>query len=258
MAGGSLRDRFFTPQVARALVAPSGIVIGVVVAVVAAVAGLPLALAVVLGVVAWAVRVALAVPRRRRAERIDPFTLQEPWRRFVQEALQARNRFDEVVLRLEPGPLRDHLADIARRMHAGAEETWRIAQRGQALVRARKGIDVADVDRRRAQLTIGDAEDPALETVVRSLEQQKATAERLDRTITRTQTQLRMLDARMDEAVARALELSTRSAVADSAASAGTLGADVNELVTEMEALRQALDETHGTAPGGLPPGASG
>jgi hypothetical protein len=254
MAGVPLRDRFFTPKVARAIAAPSGILLAGGVAAVAIVAGLPILASIPLGVAAWAGKVALAVPRSR-GERIDPFTLQEPWRRFVQEALQARNRFDEVVRRIESGPLQDHLATIAQRMHTGVEETWRIAQRGQTLVRARKGIDVADVERQRAELAAADQSDPSLELVARSLDQQKATAERLDRVISEAHSQLRMLDARMDEAVARALELSTQSVTS---ASVGTLGTDVDNLVTEMEALRQALDETHGLASGGLPPGASG
>jgi hypothetical protein len=257
MAGVPLRDRFFTPKVARAIVAPSGILLAVVVAVVCVVAGLPIVAAIPVGLAAWAIKVALAIPRTR-PERIDPFTLQEPWRRFVQEALQARNRFDEAVLRIERGPLHERLADIAQRMHTGVEETWRIAQQGQALVRARKGIDMADVERQRERLggaDPADPADPAQELVARSLDQQKATAERLDQVIAQTHSQLRMLDARMDEAVARALELSTQSVTS---ASLGTLGTDVDNLVTEMEALRQALDETHGLASGGLPPGASG
>jgi hypothetical protein len=254
MTGLPLRDRFFTPKVARAITSPSGILLGGAVAAVAIVAGLPIVASLPLGVAAWAGKIALAVPRKR-GERIDPFTLQEPWRRFVQEALQARTRFDETVRRIPGGPLQDHLAAIAQRMHTGVEESWRIAQRGQTLVLARRGIDVADIERQRAELGTGDQSDPSLEVVAQSLDQQKATADRLDRVISQAHAQLRVLDARLDEAVARALELSTQS-VTD--ASVGDLGTAVDNLVTEMEALRQALDETHGTAPGGLPPGAAG
>ncbi len=58
---------------------------------------------------------------------------------------------------------------------------------------------------------------------------------------------LRLLDARLDEAVARAVELSV-----DSGDPEGVLGlsSDVDSVVTDMEALRQALEET-GAAPGG-------
>ena len=106
MAGPSFRDRFFTPQVARAITAPTGILLGGAVAAATIVAGVPLVAALPLGVIAWAGKVLWSVPRGKRRERIDPFTLQEPWRRYVQEALQARNRFDEAVGRTRPGPLR--------------------------------------------------------------------------------------------------------------------------------------------------------
>src|SRR5918995_2257113 len=153
MAGSSLRDRFFTPQVARAITSPLGILLGGAVAAVTIVAGVPLVAALPLGVAAWAGKVALSIPRGRRGERIDPFTLQEPWRRYVQEALQARNRFNEAVGRTRAGPLRDHLADIAARMQTGVEESWLIAKRGQILVEARRGIDLADVERQLAEVT---------------------------------------------------------------------------------------------------------
>ena len=52
-----------------------------------------------------------------------------------------------------------------------------------------------------------------------------------------------MLDARLDESVARAIELSVSL---DDAEGLAGLGADVESVVSEMEALRQALEETSG------------
>jgi hypothetical protein len=260
MAGPSLRDRFFTRRVARAITSPVGILLGGGVAAATIVAGVPLLAALPLGVAVWAGKVALSIPRGRRGERIDPFTLKEPWRRYVQEALQARNRFDEAVGRTRPGPLRDHLADIAQRMHTGVEECWLIAKRGQVLVDARRGIDLADVDRQLAEVAdaqdpgSGATRDPSLARVAQSLEAQRATAERLDRVIGQAHGELRMLDARLDEAVARTLELSAHAA-AD--ATVEGLGTDVDALVSEMESLRQALEETSRTAHDGLAAGAT-
>jgi hypothetical protein len=257
MVGSSFRDRFFTAQTARAITSPLGILLGGGVAAATIVAGVPLLAALPLGVAAWAGKVALSIPRGRRGERIDPFTLQEPWRRYVQEALQARNRFDEAVGRTRAGPLRDHLAEIAARMQTGVEECWLIAKRGQTLVEARRGIDLGDVERQIAEVagtraaTTGAA-DPSLARVAQSLEAQRATAERLDRVITQAHSELRMLDARLDEAVARTLELSAH-ATADTAVEG--LGSDVDALVTEMESLRQALEETSRGAHDGLTAG---
>ena len=73
MAGTSLRDRFFTRQVARAITSPVGILLGGGVAAATIVAGVPLLAALPLGVAVWAGKVALSIPRGRRGERIDPF-----------------------------------------------------------------------------------------------------------------------------------------------------------------------------------------
>lgn len=260
MAGPTLRDRFFTPRVARAITAPSGILLAGAVAAGAVLLGVPVVVAIPLGALGWAARVAAAIPRRRRGERIDPFTLQEPWRRFVQEGLQARNRFTEAVGRTRPGPLRDRLQEIADRMETGVEECWKIARRGQALHEARAGIDVADIDGQLAEIEATGAgakespggTDAALAMTAESLRAQRATADRLDRIIREAHGQLRLLDARMDEAVARTLELSAQSSSDPSVAS---LGSDVDQLVTEMESLRAALDESNRAAQGGLTAG---
>jgi hypothetical protein len=262
MARPSFRDRFFTPKVWRALSSPWSLLMLVAVAVLATVAGLPLVAAVLLGVLAYAVRVAVAIPGAAgpRPVRIDPFTVQEPWRRFVQEALQARSRFDELVHRMPDGPLRENLAGIAGRMHAVVEENYRVAQQGQALAKARRTIDVRRIERQQAELTTGvedgaGATDLVAQQVIASLEAQRAAAERLDRVQADAQTRLRLLDARMDEALARAVELSAQSSASTDVTS---LGADVDSLVTDMEALRQALEEVHGVggglaSPGGAP-----
>jgi hypothetical protein len=52
-----------------------------------------------------------------------------------------------------------------------------------------------------------------------------------------------LLNARLDEAAARTIELSVQ---AHDVSELGGLGADVDEMVDEMEALRQAIEETGG------------
>jgi hypothetical protein len=266
MAAPSFRDRLLTRRGARAITSPVGIVAGVALAVIAVVAGLPLWGAVLLGVAVWALNGWRLLPRARRPERIDPFTLQEPWRRFVQDALQARTRFAEAVDRAPAGPLRDRLHEIAERVQTGVDECWLIAKRGQTLVKARRGIDLPAVDRQLDQVhrqAETGATDTSLAGVTESLEVQRATAQRLDKVIDRAQSELRLLDARLDEAVARTLELSAHASTEAGGGVTG-LGTDVDNLVSEMESLRLALDETsaadHRGATGGrqprdLPPG---
>ena len=265
MAAPSSRDRLASRGGARALLSPIGLIGGATLGVLVAVLGAPVWAAGLAAAAAWALNAWRLLPRGPRPERIDPFTVQEPWRRFVQEALQARNRFAAAVERAPSGPLRERLTEISARVDTGVEETWLIAKRGQALVRARRDVDVARIDRQLGELTgastgapepadapPGDTSadiDPSVPSVMASLEAQRAAATRIDAVIARTQSELRVLDARLDEAVARTVELTARAG-ADAAVTG--LGSDVDELVTEMEALRLALDETDAAA--GRPP----
>ena len=240
MAAPSFRDRLLTRRAARGILSPVGIATGLVAGALVVVAGLPVWAGVAVGVAIWGLNVLRMLPRGARRPRIDPFTVQEPWRRFVQDALQARSRFAAAVERAPAGPLRDRLREIAARVDDGVDEAWLIARRGHTLVAARRGIDTADLDRQAAALPAGGADAPT-DPVAQAIEVQRATAARLDAVIERSRVELRVLDARLDEAVARTLELTARAST-DTAGLAG-LGTDVDSLVTEMEALRLALDE---------------
>ena len=252
MARLSLRDRLLTPRVARAMTSPSAILLAGAGASVAIVVGAPL-LAIPAALLAWGARVATAVPRQPSADRVDPERLDEPWRRYVIEALSARTRLGEAVRSTEEGPLRDRLTQIAARMESGVDEVQRIARRGQLLADARRSVDADDIRRQLAEVE-ADAEQPwasgsSLQKTTQSLQAQLQSVERLDRVIADAKSRLRLLDARLDEAVVRTIELSVQAA---DPTELGSLGADVDGLVTEMEALRQALEETGG---GALAPG---
>ena len=74
-------------------------------------------------------------------------------------------------------------------------------------------------------------------------------------TIGDTYDQLRLLDARIDELVTRTVELSVSQASTDDLGGLGGLGAEVDSIVNDMEALRQAVEETQGNTPKGEEPG---
>jgi hypothetical protein len=245
------RDRFFTPPVARAMTSPLGIVLAGAGTALGIVVGLPVLAAAGVGAAAWAGRVALAVPRGAKGPRIDPFALQEPWRQFVQEAQQAKARFDRAVGGTRPGPLRDRLAELGDRIEVGVHECWRVASRGDDIDAALASIDVTGAQRELSQLhQAGRGDLPGADHVARtieSLEAQLASADRLARVSADARSRLRLLDARLDELVARAVELSVGPADTD----VGALGTDVEGLVTEMEALRQAVEETNRPGPFG-------
>jgi hypothetical protein len=239
-----LPDRVKTPRVARAITSPSGILLAGAGASAAILGGLPLVAAAGVGLAAWAARVALAVPRRPREDRVDPSALSEPWRSFVREAQDAGRRYRRAVATTAPGPLRERLTSIGARIDTGVRESWRVAQRGQALESALAQLDVRSAS---AELASVEAEAArpglhrdSLERTAASLRAQLSSAARLGEVAADARDRLRLLDARLDEAVARAVELSLRSG---DVTEVGGLGSDVDQLVDEMESLRAALED---------------
>jgi hypothetical protein len=224
--------------------APSAIMLGGGAAAVAIVAGAALPLVVVAGAGAWAARVAVAMPRRKK-ERIDPSSLGEPWRTFVLKALDAHARYQRACRQVTSGPLHDRLVEIEQRVETGVRECWRVAQRGDSLGRA---IVDLDVDGTRHELEVAEANlsttpSPTREKTVASLRAKVESADRLHSVASDAVSQLELLNARLDESVARAIELSNQ---ADTAADVGSLGGDIDGLVAELETLRGALDEATG------------
>ena len=210
--------------------------------------------AVTLAVVAWLIAVAIPVARRHLARRgpgsVDPFSLRDPWRQSVQEALQAQARFRQAAAGVAPGPLQDRLHSIGAQMERGVAEAGLVARRGQRLEDVRRQIDTGAIlaELQRVESNAGEtwAAGSNLDRTVQSLQAQLATAERIDGVLNETRDTLRLLDARLDEAVARSLELSVD---ADHPGDLGALGGvttDVEEVLEEMEALRLALDEADG------------
>jgi hypothetical protein len=248
-----LPDRAKTPRVARAITSPSGILLAGAGASAAILGGLPLVAAAGVGLAAWAARVALAVPRRPKEDRIDPGALSEPWRTFVREAQDAARRYRRAVAATAPGPLRDRLADIGTRIDRGVLESWRVAKRGDALEGALGDLDVRSVaDELRsveAEAARRGPQGASLEPTAAALRAQLSSASRLGTVAAKARDRLRLLDARLDEAVARAVELSLG---AGDATAAGGLEGDVERLVDEMESLRVALDDA-GPTPSATP-----
>ncbi len=241
----SFRDRFFTPRVAQAIMSPLGIVAFGAVTAGAILVGLPLVLAPIAGAAAWAGNVARAVPRDAKSFTADAGKLAEPWRTYVEEARRARARFADVVGSMTAGPLRERLGALAARIDDAVAETNRIATRGNALTDAMSRIDTVTPAAELAQLEAahrGRGMSPTTSETIRSLKAQVAAGERIRSAAEQATERLRMLDARYDELVARAVEVSLGTGDSEG------LSHDVDDLVTELEALRQALDDTQTAA----------
>lgn len=179
---------------------------------------------------------AVVLYRRPRKERIDPFTLQDPWRTMVHKAQSTATRFDDAVRKTRQGPLRERLTDVGRRVQVAVDEAWAIAKRGHALDDAVGELRIGDLRRQLVELEAGG--DPA---VTQSVRNQLESAERMAGVAQDARARLQRLNAELGEAVARAVELSV------SAADIGALqplGADLDNVVDELESLRLALEET--------------
>ncbi len=178
---------------------------------------------------------------------IDPFAIGDPWRRSVISAQQSQGRFERAVQSTAKGPLRDKLRDISARVHDAVNECWTIAVKGDQLDDAIRDLDVRtkNGEYQQAEATLRSNRDPSraasLEARRDSLMSQLESAQRLVDLSQRTEDRLAKLNAQLDELVARGIELSVSSATGDDV---GDLGAGVDAVVLEMEALRRAMEET--------------
>lgn len=256
-------------KTAEAVTAPSALLLAGAGTAAGVLAGVALPVAVLIGLGAYGVRVAFGLPRKPRPERIDLAGLSQPWRAYVKDAMDAQRRYARAVSTTETGPLHDRLAEIGARLDAGVRECYRIGRRGAALDTGLAGLQtgVAWADlmhgldafrvpgqlRERVQQGESIRDKAALADELRkvgvdeqgldkleALQAQVLSAQRLVAVAQDARSRLELLNARLDEAVARAVELSLS---AEDATALQGLGGDVDDLVGEMESLRTALDE---------------
>jgi hypothetical protein len=158
-------------------------------------------------------------------------------RRFagaVAAALESRRRYGDMVAGLRPGPVRDRLAVTGERVDAGVSAVWAAAVRAGELERLLGTLDPERVtdEYKRAKRS---GADPALEA---ALAQQFSSVQRLLNTLDDTEVRLRLLDARLSAAVARAAEVALGGGTG-----ADDVGAELDGVVEELTALRSALDD---------------
>ena len=183
----------------------------------------------------------VAVRRRRRPVRrsvaIDAFVLSEPWRRYVSAAQTAQGRYIEIVAATPSGPLRTNLESITRQVQHGVEECWLIAKRGDELDAALKRLDSVSLQ--------GQLDRSTDDATRASLQAQLDSARRLRATRDDTDQRLRLLNTRVGELLAQAAEVSVGSDPTTD------LGSAVDDVVTQLEALRLAVEDVNNPRPGG-------
>jgi hypothetical protein len=234
----AFRDRFWTPATAKAILSWR-ILLGAAAGVVVGLLGVPVVGAVLVGAAVYAGSVLLAVPRAARVPAVDPFTVGEPWRRFVQAGQRSRRTFLETVKATPPGPLHDRLRSIGERLDAGLAEGWAVAKRGDQIDRSIRTLDPTSLRSRLTTLRQQAATAPSenLSASIASVESQLASVDRLKALSASTADQLRLTQSRLDELCARAAEVSIGASDTD------RLAHDVDDLVLELEGLHQAVQE---------------
>ena len=197
------------------------------------------------------VAAALRLPRRGSgvtAQRIDPFTVGEPWRRIAQDALRSAKQFAEVVAGVPDGPVRDRLASLGDRAATTVDEMWNAARTGNDLSKAYRKLD-PEVARRRLATSEASRTEGSDDPTTAALRSKVEAAHRIDAAIEKTRTRLVTLQVRLEETVVRGIELVSGGAGADAF---DELDSQITSISDELEALRQAIDETS-TAPSTRP-----
>jgi hypothetical protein len=170
---------------------------------------------------------------RSKRSRIDPFGIGEPWRQHVAAALSAQRRFAGIVSTLAQGPLRARMAEIGRQVDRSVDECWQIAQRGDRLDDTIRQLDGASLQSRFDRAT-DEGQRASLRSQLDSLDRVRAARNQTDE-------RLRGLHTRLGELVSQAAEVSTG---VDHTAE---LGSAVDDVVIQLEALNQAVDEVNNT-----------
>lgn len=229
------RDRFYTPKTANAILGWP-ILFGIGIGIGSVLLGLNPLLAIGAGLLGYGLGVLKAMPRDKRT-RIDPFTVQEPWRQFVQGAQQSATKLNETIDAATDGPIKDRMQGVREKLEHGMDETWQIARRGHEIDQAVRRLDPTAL-RSKLETLQGQADS---REAIASVEAQLESVERLKEQSTRTSNRLRLTQHRLDELVARATEVSIGAGDTDA------YEHDVDDLVVELEGLRLAVEETRTT-----------
>ncbi len=266
------------PSIARAAVSPTAVALTAGGVAIGLGAAHSVVLAVILGVGAWTGRMAVAVSSRaRRAGKAkpkpaqpDPWSVPEPWRQLVRQALAAQSRFDQAVAEWPPGPLRDRLVSLQPRVYDEVEQVGLAARRGAALsgwspagstASGRpSATELSDQLRRVEAERAGagpsaSARQDALARKEEALAAQLRAVRGAEQAGALVHDQLQMIVARLDEAVTSVLLLGAESA---GTGGSDALAASLDSVMDEITALHQGLADAAGRASGGMAGSAGG
>jgi hypothetical protein len=152
----------------------------------------------------------------------------------VADALATRRRWHDVVDSLRDGPTKQRMAEIGERVDAGVLAVWETANRAADVERVAHGLEAEKVTADYKAAKRDPGADPALLDALRI---RFESTQRLLNATDGLDEQLRLIDARLGAAVARAAEV----ALVASPDAADALGAELDAVVGELGALRDTL-----------------
>jgi len=165
---------------------------------------------------------------------VDASTVPPRWAGAVADAVEARRRWHDLVAGIRPGPVRDRLAGLGERVDEGVLAVWEAVVRAVEAERIAQALDPDRVVGEYKAAKRDQAADPAL---VEALSARFSSVQRVLNALDDTEERLRLLDARLGDAVARGAE------VALAAGKGGDdLGAELDAVVGELGALRDSLE----------------
>jgi hypothetical protein len=258
------------PSVVRAAVSPSAVALAAGGVAIGLGAAHSVVLAVVLGLLGWSARMAAAVASRARKTKqaklkpaqLDPWSVPEPWRQLVKQALAAQTRFDQAVAEWPPGPMRDRLESLRPQLYEDVEQVGLAARRGAALsgwspagsaVSGRPSAAELSDQLRRTEAELSAAGGATSERQAALARREEALAAQLravhsaEQATALTHDRLQLIVARLDEAVTSMLLLGVE---ATGAGATDTLAASLDSVMDEITALHQGLADATGSTPG--------
>lgn len=221
-------------------------------------------LAAVLASAGWAGRMVAGVVAGRRRERaarphpaqLDPWSVPEPWRQLLQQAMSAQARFGQAVAAWPPGPTRDRLVALQPRVYQEVEQLGATARQGAAaagwtgaMYAASRPSSAALAEEMRAvEADLARLADTGSERKAELTRREDALAAQL-RAVHRAQQaedeiqdRLRKAVARFDKTVTELLSVDAQRVAAEPSGVANAL----DELSDGITTLRDALAETSG------------
>lgn len=165
---------------------------------------------------------------------VDPAAVPPAYAGAVAEALAARRRWQEVVAGLREGPTKERMAELGERVDAGVLAVWETVGRAADVERVAGGLEADRVTEDYKAAKRDPGADPAL---VEALRARFESTQRLLNATDGVADRLRLLDARLGAAVARAAEV----ALVASPEGTDALGRELDAVVGELGALRDTL-----------------